>query len=204
MYDLYNGSKTVWGEDLLKNRKCQYDKFEAKRIVANRIGELTYLTEHNPDNESVKQQWKAKLLLAIGSAYCILNEKYASKYAKQMEVLEKDVDTLNSTFGKSFLKDYRNAYLFLRKGEKYIDITDRNLRNYVKKINELFIRCQIDKPKINSISRKLKYAISCFKYDKFANVFKCETEIINDLIHGYISDSKHLIHVADAWHRILY
>ena len=154
--------------------------------------------------ENLRKQWTAKLMLAIGSAYCIITDKYESPYAKQMEVIESDANSLSQTFGKSFVRDYKNAYLFLRKGEKYVEINDRYLREYVKKINSLVAKYHINKPRINSMSRKLKYAIASFKYDKTISVFKCETIILDELIRGYISNNKNISNVADAWHNILY
>lgn len=55
MYDFFNGSKTIWGTDLLKGTVVQYDPYEAKRIVANRIGELVYL-ESTTHSEELKKQ----------------------------------------------------------------------------------------------------------------------------------------------------
>ena len=85
-----------------------------------------------------------------------------------------------------------------------MEINDRYLREYVKKINSLFAKYHINKPRINSMSRKLKYAIASFKYDKTISVFKCETIILDELIRGYISNNKNISNVADAWHNILY
>ena len=46
IYDLFNGSKTIWGRDFIGEKTIllgDVDLYEAKRLVANRIGELTYL-----------------------------------------------------------------------------------------------------------------------------------------------------------------
>ena len=90
MYDLYNGSKTIWGEELLKGKDVIYDKYEAKRIVANRIGELTYIKHIEKASNKQITKWEAKLLLAIGTAYCIAQNKYKSKYRDQYNIIHGD------------------------------------------------------------------------------------------------------------------
>lgn len=205
MYDLYHGSKTIWGEELLNKEISSYDKYEAKRIVANRIGELTYLRNFTTENvEELTRQWKGKLILAIGSAYCIMENAYKSQYEKQKDFIENQEKVLNDILGETFVEDYEKTYLFLRKGGEYYDVAEERLRNYVKFINILFDKCNLTNPKINSFSRSLKYMIACIKSKAEFNPFTCEQDIIDNLIYGYIFNSSKLIELANNWKTILY
>ena len=102
MYDLYNGSKTIWGEDLISSTESVYDKYEAKRIVANRIGELIYLKDIVKTDEEQVKQWEGKLLLAIGTAYCIIKNAYMSPYKTQYKFIMDNKDMVNELIGIEF------------------------------------------------------------------------------------------------------
>lgn len=52
-YDLFNGSRTIWGRDFIEENTitvAEIDPYEAKRLVANRIGELVYLQNSADDS----------------------------------------------------------------------------------------------------------------------------------------------------------
>lgn len=205
MYDLYHGSKTIWGEELLNKEIPKYDKYEAKRIVANRIGELTYLkTTMTEDVEKLTRQWKGKLVLAIGSAYCILEKSYESKYGEQKDFIVSKKGELKDILGENFVEDYEKTYLFLRKNGEPYELSDTVLRNYVKQINILFSRSDLETPQINSFSRTLKYAIACVKAKAPFNPFTCEQDILNNLIYNYIFNNEDLVKLAKNWKKILY
>lgn len=205
MYDFYKGSKTIWGKDLLTKKPAPYDKYEAKRIVANRIGELIYL-EANPrgNMENVSRQWEAKLLLAIGSAFCILENKYKSQYSEQRDYINAQSLRLEKIFDENFVEDYNNAYLFLRKGKKDFYIQRSSLQKYVGKIKNVFSEHDICFPKINSFSRKLKYAVACIKSRAFLNPFTCEEDIIDCLLHAFSTNNSSVYKIAQNWKNILY
>ena len=204
MYDFYNGSRTIWGEDLLDKKSCKYDKFEAKRIVANRIGELICVkNDMNSTNSQIKQ-WEGKLLLAIVSAYCILNDAYTSRYEDQYNFIIANKENVAAHFGNSFLNDYIMAFRYLRKGCGTYSVPSEHLPKYVEAINILLTKQNCDVPKINSASRRLKYMISCIKHKCKLNPFTCETTIINNLINFFISNNSELLTTSLYWKNILY
>ena len=89
-YDLFNGSRTIWGRNFIQEQTIaltDVDPYEAKRLVANRIGELTYL-QNSANQEEIKYlrlQWKGKLMLAIVSAWLICEDEYVSSYHGQYD-----------------------------------------------------------------------------------------------------------------------
>lgn len=205
MYDFYNGSKTIWGENLLTRNVPQYDKYEAKRIVANRIGELTCVQNGNAkDKEKLIAQWRGKLVLAIGSAYCILKNEYQSKYEAQRNYIVSHNGELSSVIDPQFVDDYDKMFLFLRKGGEIYEIPSERLVKYVEKINCLFKNERVYHPRINSLSRKLKYAIACVKSKADLNPLACEEKIIDDLINEFIDGDDDIFDAAKNWKDILY
>lgn len=206
MYDLYNGSKTIWGKDLLNKGIATYDKYEAKRIVANRIGELVYLESTVSDDVKAKtvKQWEAKLLLAIGSAMSILNHKYASKYCLQKDYILTQEIEIKELLGENFVADYIKAYMFLREGASEFEVPRNQLKKYVQRVNDVFNVSNITKPQINSFSRKLKYAIACARVKAPFSLFACEKDIINDLLEKFVLDGPEVVTTANNWKKILY
>lgn len=206
MYDFYNGSKTIWGKDFLAQESATYDKYEAKRIIANRIGELAYLEINtNGDNNSkILKQWEGKLLLAMGSAFCILENMYMPKYKSQRDYVVSQKSRVESIFGENFVADYDMAYLFLRKGEPNFGIQREKLREYVNNSKKLFREYEVYLPKINSFSRKLKYAVACVKTRANLNPFTCEEDIIDFLIYAFSSNNDSMPEIAQNWRNILY
>ena len=201
MYDLYNGSKIIWGTDLIKNCTVKYDKYEAKRIVANRIGELMYLKHIEKAGSKQNTQWECKLLLAIGTAYCIINDKYNTKYSEQYNIIYNTGDAL----GDTFIADYTQAYEYLRLGKDEYNVPYERLHQYVGRINNMFIGDLYSKPRINSMSRKLKYIISCIKHGKGLNPFNCEVTILDGLITSFINrDNDKITEYSNYWKYILY
>lgn len=204
MYDLYNGSKTIWGEDLINKKIFKYDKYEAKRIIANRIGELTYISNFNESNFRQINQWEAKLILAIGTAYCILKDSYMSSYYSQYEFICNEQDNINNFLGENFVDDYTKAFYFLRRGADNYDVPSERLNKYVEKMNSLLNTKEFSKPKINSISRKIKYMISCKRANVPLNPINCETIIIEGLIKYFSEKDVNLILFSNYWKMILY
>ena len=205
MYDFYNGSKTIWGENLLAYKCPSYDKYEAKRIVANRIGELTCVQMQEVKNkEKLVEQWKGKLVLAIGSAYCILKNEYQSKYEAQRNYIVTQSSELSSAIGEQFVDDYDKVFLFLRKGGDHHDVPMERLVEYVERIKRLFYKEGICHPRINSLSRRLKYAIACVRSKADLNPFACEEKIIDELIDEFIDRDDDIIEAAKNWKNILY
>lgn len=205
MYDLYYGSRTIWGKNLLCKSIQTYDKYEAKRIVANRIGELIYLETAIPGNPlDLINQWEAKLLLAIGSAYCILESAYVSQYKEQNKFIVENKNKVNKLLGEDFAYDYNLAYLYLREGLACCKFSREKLQKYVENIKVLFDKSGISTARINSCSRKLKYAISCVKFKINMNPFNCEERIIDSLVNYFISGDSRINLVAQYWKYVLY
>jgi hypothetical protein len=160
-YDLFNGSKTIWGKDYIGSTRVtlsEIDIYEAKRIVANRIGELSFLTSQKED-DFLEMQWKGKLMLAIVSAWLLLNNRYVSSYHEQRDIIDQNTGEIINVFGLKFMEDYTGVFAFLRdNGDSYC-VPNENLRNYVSIIDKIFSDRGINKSKVNSFSRKCKYLI---------------------------------------------
>lgn len=142
-YDIFNGSYTVWGTDYLSLKKIsldQVDFFEAKRIVGNRIGELMcFLNRGSAQyDDDYKRLWKAKVMLAIVSAYLLCNKAYISSYHGQHDRIMQWKKAVSSIFGEDFLTDYENAFSYLRENGNSCEILDDSLRKYVAAINTIF------------------------------------------------------------------
>lgn len=211
MYDLYNGSTTIWGEDLITSKKenhlAKYDKYEAKRIVANRIGELSYLTYVDKAKDKQIKQWEGKLMLALGTAYCIINDNYKSPYKKQLEFIQsnQEKENINQLFGEHFIDDYKEAYNHLRLGVNSYNVPLERIKYYVERIDDLVFSINTDcrEPKINSFSRRLKYTVSAVKAG--VSIMKVEKEIIDRLIKHFTKNQEaELKSTSIHWKRILY
>lgn len=208
-YDLFKGSKTIWGEDFIG--KCSItlndiDPYEAKRLVANRIGELVYLqgTAVEEEKEYLRIQWKGKLMLAIVSAWLICEKKYVSAYHGQYNIileLKADVEKL---LGSDFVDDYKRVFAFLRESGTVYEVPDNKLRSYVNAINSYFKTCELKNPKVNSISRITKYYIKYVRAGIGYGLVHFENGILQALIDEYVDVSDKLINTADVWHRVLY
>ena len=207
-YDVFNGSYTLWGEDYLKRKIVKLndvDKFEAKRIVANRIGELVH--NFNRDEDMSKSEytmiWKGKIVLAIVTAWLILHGQYESSYHKQYEIIKKDIDLVEATLGQGFFWEYEKVFLFLRDAGEPFEVPDTHLRGYVKNINLLFKKEQLVKSEVNCLSKRIR---GWFKYIKSGMHYgiRFENAILQSLIDDYVSGSSHLKNTADTWSRVLY
>lgn len=209
-YDLFNGSKTIWGKDFLSEKKIELkdvDLFEAKRLVANRIGELVWL-QNNINNENeidyLKKQWRGKLMLAIMSAWLLCEGKYSSSYHSQYEAIINNQESLKSCFGETVIDDYKASFLFLRENKNEYEISDNRLMRYVNTINLLFDRKAIKKPKVNSISRVAKYYFKYLKAGMGYGLIGFERRIIQSLIEHFANSNEMINKDADIWHQVLY
>lgn len=208
-FDLFNGSKTVWGRDFIGEkdiRLADVDIYEAKRLIANRIGELIYLQNNADDDkkEYLRTQWKGKLMLAIVSAWLICEGKYVSSYHGQHERINQSEIAVSNKFGPQFLEDYDKVFSFLREnGEKY-EIPDDLLIEYVKHMDRVFAEKKIVSPKINSLSRLAKYYIKYLKSGMKYGLCGFEDNILQSLITDYCNKSDKITEDANTWHNVLY
>lgn len=207
-YDLFNGSRTIWGEDFIgKNavNLSQVDKYEAKRLVANRIAEMIYLNSSSSTNKNfLISQWKGKIILAIVSAWLLCEDKYESSYHKQYDNLLSCKEKVKEVLSEDFIEDYKKVFAFLRKSGPIYEVSDQKLRYYVHCIDGYFANYNICLPKVNSVSRTLKYfikyAITGFGY----GLCNFENNILQSVITDYCTGSKNIIHDSEIWHKVLY
>lgn len=206
-YDLFNGSKTIWGRDFISEKKIalsDVDPYEAKRLVANRIGELVYLqdTVRMDEKAYLRMQWKGKLVLAIVSAWLISEGEYVSSYHGQYERAKKNIGKVESLFGKGFFEEYEKVFSFLRESGVPYEIEDNLLASYVRNIERCFK--EIKKPKANSISRLIKYVLKYVKTGREYGIIGFENNILQALISDFGNQTERLKMDAEIWHRVLY
>ncbi len=209
MFDLFNGSRTVWGRNWIGEKRIGLEKvdlYEAKRLVANRIAELVYRTDTacGTDRCGLRRQWKGKLMLAIASAYLILEGAYVSSYGGQYERLKKRRSAVDRTMGEGFFDQYEKAFIFLRKEGPECEAEDGKLREYVWFANQCFKKRSLRNPKVNCTARMAKYCAKYYQAGMPYGVFRFEDVILQTLIDGYYAGSPQLSATADVWHRVLY
>lgn len=208
-YDLFNGSRTIWGRDFVKENTVtasDVDPYEAKRLVANRIGELVYL-QNSADESSkdyLRKQWKGKLILAIVSAWLICEGVYVSSYHGQYQKLYSKEKEAEKTIGKGFLREYEKVFRFLREDGSEYETPDELLVGYVKKMDRYFKQKSIRKPKVNSVSRLMKYTIRYIKTGMKYGLIGFEDNILQALISDYWNRTDKVTADADVWHKVLY
>lgn len=205
-FDLFNGSKTIWGVDYLGNHQVtidDVDPYEAKRIVANRIGEYAFLTHNNKDLY-LRKQWKGKIILAICSAYLLLNKKYVSSYHGQRDVLLAHPELVRK-LGEGFIHDYNCTFSFLRDGGEPFEVDDIRLRGYVKCINEEFKSFLLEKPRVNNLMRLIKYSIKYLRTGCKYGIVGFENQILSTLLDDFErGDNESLYKAAFVWHNCIY
>ncbi len=206
-YDLFNGSYTLWGEDFIGKAEIPQsmcDRYEAKRLVANRIGELTYQCAHGEDHAYLQKQWKGKIILAIAAAYLICEGAYVSSYHGQKDRIMDRADAVTDVLGESFLGEYEKTFRFLRdNGEEY-ETDDKILRELIKHINTYLKNHDLHKPRVNSLSRYTKYLIKYVKAGMGYGICGFEDCILQSLIDQYQNGDGAIQKTADIWHRVLY
>ena len=205
-YDLYNGSKTIWGKDFIQTHKISnesIDKFEAKRLVANRIGEMIHL-RNSVGMPYTEMQWKGKVMLAIGSAWLICKNKYISSYHSQYEELKKMRKYIDSEIGTGFFSLYEKAFFFLRKNDQLKEIPDELLKLYVKGADHFFHLQGLNKSQTNNLARTAKYYIKYMKNSNKFGLIGFENKILQSLISGYYLDCDDINITAQIWKDVLY
>ena len=205
-YDLYNGSRTIWGKDFIETFRISnesIDEFEAKRLVANRIGELIYLKKTNIIPYT-KVQWKGKVVLAIGSAWLICKKKYVSSYRGQYDTLKKVSEDIDHDIGPGFFSLYEKAFNFLRENIPIEEISDKLLKDYVKGADFFFQTLGLNRPKINNLARTMKYYKKYIKWANKYGLFGFEDRILQSLISGYYREYDDIDITARIWKEVLY
>ena len=208
-YDFYNGSKTLWGRDYISEKDIdisQCDPYEAKRIVANRIGEMVYLLycDGKLNDDYLRAQWKGKVVLAIVTGWLICEKKYKTSYRMQYKiVLDNQVD-IESVVGSNFVEHYKKVFLFLRESGNVYEINDVELRKYVRSINAYFSSKKLLKSKVNSFSRHIKYMLKYMHVCGVSGLRGFEDRIIQGLLDEFEREDIKIIETAQIWHKVLY
>lgn len=205
-YDLYHGSKTIWGQEYLNKKAvtlADVDPYEGKRLVANRIGELLYLQSHCSDQPQLQAQWKGKLLLAIGSAWLLSRGKYVTSFHGQWENL-KALPEAEQVLGTGFLQEYEKVFRYLRQNGGVYDIPDALLRDYTANINRFFRAHVPGKSRVNSASRMAKYLIKYAKAGAPYGAAGFEDRILQALLDGYCGQEPQQYQAAELWRKVLY
>lgn len=208
-YDLFNGSKTIWGKDFIKEQAIKLadvDPYEAKRLVANRIGELTYLqnTSNKEKGEYLRLQWKGKLMLAIVGAWLICENEYVSAYHGQYNKAKLEQKRIENVLGRGFFAEYEKVFLFLRENGEQYEVPNQFLKNYVKNIDNYFREKELVSPKVNSLSRCIKYVVKYLKTGRKYGYRQFENSILQALITDFSEEATHLREDAEVWHKVLY
>ena len=209
-FDLFNGSKTIWGQELLQLKAISafdVDPYEGKRLIANRIGELVYLQGNHKTNagsRELRMQWKGKVMLAIASAWLIITGEYVSPYREQYEKIKRSSRDVNNVLGSAFFAEYEKTFLFLRCNGQPYEVCDNNLYSFVKRMDEHLSSRGINKPRINTVSRRVKYIIKYLKAGMPYGLRNFEEIILQKLIDSFYLQSKDLNDIAQIWHHVLY
>lgn len=207
-YDVFNSAYTVWGKDYLKESEVclnEVDMYEAKKIVANRIAEYCCFMHRGLDVslEDYQVQWKAKILIAIGTAWLICIGKYKSSYADQYKIIASLKREAMDLFEGDFWEDYSNAYQYLRKGGSIYNISDVHLRHYAKKINMVFNEMHLTKSRCKSLSKNIRMWKRFLSHGlKYGIGF--EDKIYQLIIDYYIDDNPAIQRLSKDWFNILY
>lgn len=208
-YDLFNGSKTIWGKDFLQENRvslADVDPYEAKRLVANRIGELCCGCGAASDEavSSFRRQWKRKVMLALGGAWLILNQEYVSSYRGQFDKIMSHKKAVNQALGEHFAEEYEKVFPLFQANARIYEVPDEMLKGFVQKMDQIFRTAGISRPKVNSVSRFAKY---CAKYAKTGmryGLVNFEDRILQKLITGFYEGHSDMDDTARVWRKVLY
>lgn len=208
-YDLFNGSKTIWGKDFIGRAHIALetvDPYEAKRLVANRIGELVCLRQDAAARQDAYRiaQWKGKVLLAIGSAWLLGRGEYASSFHAQKEKLQQMQQELERDVGTGFYPEYEKAFEFLRQSKQPYEVPDARIEGYVRNIDADFKRRGLTAPAVNSVSRMTKYCMKYMRTGMGYGLIGFEDRILQALIFGFHAQAPELGQTAQVWKRVLY
>lgn len=208
-YDLFNGSRTIWGRDFIGEKTvalADVDPYEAKRLVANRIGEFTYLqnTSELEKSSYLRMQWKGKLMLAIVSAWLICEGEYVSSYHGQYDKTKEHAGKIEALLGESFLTEYEKVFSFLREDGEAYEVCNQQLENYIKCMDAYFSEKKLSTPKVNSVSRFIKYTIKYLRTGMQYGLIQFEEHILQALITDFSCKVVRLNEDAEVWHRVLY
>lgn len=204
MFDFFNGSKTIYGRDYISEKNIavtDIDPYEAKRIVANRIAEMTYLAA---ENEYTVFQWKCKTVLAVASAWLVCEKKYRPSYFSQRDIIKDNKEEFSRIFTEEFAELYFRAFSFLREGAAEFEFDENVLRRAVSLFSDYYQTKNNERSRTTNTARKLKYILKYIKKYKKFDVSDLEDRVLSDLIGDYCRKSDDIIRTADIWHSCIY
>lgn len=205
MYDFYNGSKVLYGNAT----NIEYgididwlDPYEGKRIVANRIAEMVYLSKFQ--DKYTNMQWKCKIVLAIVSAWLMQKKLYVSSYFAQRNAVREHEKEFTSIYGKDFLSMYYKAFSLLRMAGEMFEFDDKLLHESVTVFYEDNKEFYSKKSNTTGLVRHMKIILKYIKKYKNLNIFNLEDRILDSIIRYYCEDSEELEDMAEMWHNVIY
>lgn len=206
-FDFYDGSRTIYGKEHLKNKvKIEdVDNFEGKRIIANRVAELVYIRNHNGSLEE-QNRWLAKIVLSLGTAFLIETREYKSSYHNQLEAIGMS-KSVSTAFDNEFINIYIKAFDYLREGKKTTSFIayEPSIKEYVGIAYEYYKKNKVNKSMTSTAYILTREAILLLKYDKrfFRCVFNPKELILDNVIHSYIEDKSNMAKWAEMWKKVL-
>lgn len=196
--DLYNGGRVIWGKDVLDAGRADcaaVDIYEAKRLTANRIGDM--LTAESGD----APRQRCKLALAVADAWLLLGGSYKPFSAARKELLDERRAAFEADFGADFASLCDGAYAFLRGGGPFFDVPESALRAAVLALEprlEALRRCRV-----NCLSRRLKIRIKYILASKRLGPTDIENAVFSRLIADFAA-SRGESETAELWRKVLY
>ena len=206
-FDFYNGSRTIWGTEYLNSQVSinDVDSFEGKRIIANRVAELTYVRQHHSSAEE-ENRWLAKIILAVGTAFLIEKREYKSSYHEQQLKIKAN-QSIRSIFDDNFLPLYTSAFKYLREGEGSVRFGDyeKNIKKYVTVAYDYYKDKDIHKSNTNCAYITIREAMLLLKYDirYYRYILNPKELILDNVLLSYINNSDDIVQWAEMWHKIL-
>ena len=95
-------------------------------------------------------------------------------------------------------------FRFLRENGTEYEVADSILCSYVRQVDTYLKLRRIKRPKVNSISRTVKYCVRYLKTGMKYGLRGFEDSILQALITHYYNQDLTIEEDADVWHRVLY
>ena len=111
---------------------------------------------------------------------------------------------MDSAIGKGFSANLSKVFYFLREDGEFYEVDDQLIRSYVQHIDIYLRKCGIKKPKVNSVSRYIKYALKYLKCKAPYGIRDFEDKILQYLISNYMNNDLSVVNASVIWHNVLY
>ena len=127
-----------------------------------------------------------------------------SSYRHQLKKIEEDSTLVANVLGDSFFEDYYKSFSFLRDSGDPFEVDNERLRIYARRINEYYVEKGLTKPRVNSVSRFVKYSLKYVRTVKGYGILNFEDGILQSLITQFANSDSRVKDTAEIWHRVLY